>query len=314
MYKNVLCVTALAGMLFSCSMEDEITPSIEKSNLSTRSIESLGYSVIDGCLHFDNMEAYSSYSEQLNALSDEELTNWSKRQGYNSLFESYANLDSSLVIEDSSVDEKRMSSRIDATLFNADGFLCIADTVYKVLDEYVYKINKDELSLLEDIRQNPDNYKNIRYKHTKYMQNNISTLSSVSDGERSYMIQVNSKRREYVKFFVSKSMKANGLLVINIKMQGQAQKKGPLGRWKLPFDDELVWGQIVCDGAQINGKNPFPGVTSNKGTNVKTISAPELPLTASNLIDVIKVHVIFNFCKNTVKGDESYTHEYVLQN
>lgn len=50
---------------------------------------------------------------------------------------------------------------------------------------------------------------------------------------------------------------------------------------------------------------------SERKTNIQTITVPDIPLTAANLINQLKVHVNWRFCKNAVKGDEVYSYEYV---
>ena len=60
-----------------------------------------------------------------------------------------------------------MSSEVEATLFNQNGLLVIADTIYKVIDEYVYKVNIADVDLLDDIISNRFlNYYDYRVKFT----------------------------------------------------------------------------------------------------------------------------------------------------
>ena len=54
-----------------------------------------------------------------------------------------------------------------------------------------------------------------------------------------------------------------------------------------------------------------PGAMSERKTNIQTITVPDIPLTAANLINQLRVHVNWRFCKNAVKGDEVYSYEYV---
>ena len=300
--------------LFSCTESEDIIHVDELSTLQTRSVLDSPISVIDSCLHIKDMDSYEALTNTLNNKTEDELIDWSKDKHYTSLLESYTNLKELSIIDENKIDtieQNRLSSEVEATLFNQNGLLVVADTIYKVIDEYVYKVNIADVDLLDDIISNPDEYQSIRYKHTEKLVCVSETYSSVSDGERSLMIDVSSKRREYVKFFVSTSTKANGVKYVKLKMQGQAQKKGPLRRWKLPFDDELVWGQIHCDGILVNDNMSHPGAMSERKTNIQTITVPDIPLTAANLINQLKVHVNWRFCKNAVKGDEVYSYEYV---
>lgn len=299
--------------LFSCSESEDLIHVDELSTLQTRSVLDSSISVIDSCLHIKDMESYVALTNTLNNKTENELIDWSKGEHYTSLLESYKNLRELSIIDENkinSIERNQLSSEVEATLFNKDGLLVVADTIYKVMDEYVYKVNIKEADMLDDIVVNPDIYQSIRYKHTEQLVCASTTYSSVSGGDRSYVIDVTSKRREFVKFDVSKSDAINGVRFVNLKMQGQAQKKGLLGRWQLPFGDELVWGQIHCDGILINDKVSLSGGLSERVTGVETVTL-NIPLTAANQVSQLRVHVNWNFCKNTIKGDESYSYEYV---
>lgn len=309
MKKLFLGICALA--LFSCQNEDVFVPE-DVTPLQTKSMSMQDeFSVVDGCLVFDNMDVYNFVYQSLKDKTKDELLEWSKNNNYVSLLESYqAEEEDDTTEENQVVKTNQMSDNIEASFFNSEGLLYVADTIYKVIDENVYKLHINDSELLSDLVENPDKYKNNSYKHTEYLVLKDKTRSSVEDGERSYMIDVDSKRREYVKFFVSKSTDVSGMMMLNLKMQGQAQKKGPLGRWKLPFDDEMVWGQIFLDGVLISNsvaKGPF---SSQKVLNQKEVSM-QIPLTAANQVSALKVKMTWKFCKNTIKGDEVYEHEYL---
>lgn len=304
-------------ILTSCSKDvDNLNIDAGKDNkLVAANTIGQDFNVVDGCLHFDNMEVYNNLSESLNGKNEEELLAWSKTNGYTSLLDSYKKMNASLINENIEYNEDEelleMSNRIDATLFNDEGILYVGDTIYKVIDDYVYIINDANPDKIAEIVNSSDRSQYPRFKHTEYLFSSSATKAEVSKGERSLIIDVSSKRREFVRFYVSTSTNVNGILFVNIRMVGQAQKKGLW--WGRPFDDEMNWGQIVCDGILLNDQ-PF----GSRIVGTKTFGETEawinpIPLTASNVVRNLRVHVTFNFCKAPVAGDESYPYEYFLR-
>lgn len=262
----------------------------------------------NGCLNFKDKAAYINVLTTLNEKSKTELIAWSTNNGFNSLLASYE-YSNSLEDSENSVSLYEMADEAAATLFNDDGLLVINDTIYKVVNEYVYIIPGKDFDSLQDMEKIIHSPASMKYQHTQYLQPAVLTRSSVSGGERSLIIKVSKKRREYAEFDVSKSYsKITGMAFANIKLKGRAQKKHMW--WGLPFDDELVWGQVNCDGVLINERVAKPGAVSPLVRNQKETSV-SIPLTADNVINSLKVHVIFTFCKNQVKGDETYVNEYI---
>lgn len=210
-----------------------------------------------------------------------------------------------------------MASAADASLFNKNGLLIINDTIYKVIKEYVYCVPNKDWEMLKDVESSPETYTSIRYQHTQRLQPVQLTRTSATAGERSFLIQVSKKRREHVKFNVSLSVHGIAPATINIEMVGRAQKKKLW--WGQTFNDEMVWGQIHCHGAVVENipgviAATIPASSSEIIRNQKKVSLTTPPLGPSNYVRHVKTTITFNFCKNTVKGDESYTHEYGMTN
>ncbi|MFV0272913.1 MAG: hypothetical protein ACK5HZ_14815 [Macellibacteroides fermentans] len=299
LFKVVLSILLIPT--FSCTNNLPEVNFAETNNakVDTRSAISSEFFVANGYLHFNNQCSYEKVFKEIFSLDKESLLSWSAKNNFTSLLSYYEKNDS--------IDQYRVADIVSATLFNEEGLLSIGDSLYQVVNDYVYIIKENNYRVVNAIKENPENFKSSRFKHTEYLVPFQGT-KSVSDGSRSYVIQVNRKRREYANFEVSKSINAIGLAIVNIKLIGRAQKKGLW--WGTSFNDEMDWGQIVCNGMLINDKVPVKGVIGPKVTNSVSTSI-SIPLTADNIITNLRVNVTFNFCKNVIKGDESYSHIYV---
>lgn len=306
---NLFKVLSIVFCAFFVSCSDILDEKDTQGRLyQTRAFFAQDFVLENGCLNFKDKVSYMNVLTTLNGKSKTELITWSTNNGFNSLLASYECYNSG-EDDEKSTSVYEMADEAAATLFNENGLLVINDTIYKVINEYVYIIPGKDFDFLQDIDKINNSPASMKYQHTQYLQPVVLTRSSVSGGERSFMIQVSKKRREYAEFDVSKSYsKITGMAFANIKLKGRAQKKKMW--WKLPFDDELVWGQVNCDGILINDRVAKPGAVSPLVRNQKETSV-SIPLTADNVINSLKVHVIFTFCKNQVKGDETYVHEYI---
>lgn len=130
--------------MFSCTESEDIIHVDELSTLQTRSVLDSPISVIDSCLHIKDMDSYEVLTNTLNNKTEDELINWSESKHYTSLLESYKNLKELSIIDENkieTIEQNQLSSEVEAALFNQNGLLVIADTIYKVIDEYVYKVN-----------------------------------------------------------------------------------------------------------------------------------------------------------------------------
>ena len=270
------------------------------------------------------MNAYQQVLLSLKEKSEDELLEWSKSYGYTSLLESYKQKENSLRngVDNIELTENdiEMASISEASLHNKDGILFINDTIYKVVKDYMYVYNSKDIYSLVELNENPEKYPHTKYKHTYQLFSDIQTRG-VASGDRSYVINVAKKRREFVKFDVNLSVeKKTPLCFLNVKMTGQAQKKGPLGRWQLAFKDEIRWGQCICQEVYINDKKSTIALIGKKETDKETISLPPLLIgTVSSdpnipsVVDQVRTVCTFNFCKNEVKGDETYTYTYNMR-
>ena len=325
--KKAFLGVALSIALFSCTNENDIlTSSLEESNLlQTRSNIQTDFSVVNGCVHFANMEAYQKILFSLKELSEDELLEWSRNNGYTSLFSTYKqkkdelNLLAATDSDNLELEEEinqELASISEATLHNENGIMFINDTIYKVVKDYMYVYKSQDVYSLIELNDNPEKFPHTKYKHTYILSPEIQTRG-VSDGDRSYVINVTEKRREFVKFGVSLSVEKS-VCFLNVKMTGQAQKKGPLGRWKLAFKDEIRWGQCICNEVYINDKRSSIAMVGQKEMNKETIALPPMPLgtvstSMPSVVDHVKAVCTFKFCKNEVKGDEIYSYSYNMR-
>lgn len=320
--KNCFFKAATLGvvtLLAACTSEmDNLGTNQDGVLPITRSAEGPSYVVEDGCINFNSGEAYAQTLTALSGKTDEELIAWSDKQGIYSLLKSYQQENSVEVKSEESeemedTENYEMASAADASLFNKNGLLIINDTIYKVIKEYVYCVPNRDWEMLKDVESAPETYTSIRYQHTQRLQPVSLTRTSVEAGERSHLIQVTSKRREHVKFNVSLSVNGVGLIFLNMEMVGRAQKKKLW--WGQTFNDEMVWGQINCHGIIVENLpgvigNTFPAGSSPVVRNQKKVNLISPSLGPANYVRHVRATINFSFCKNVVKGDQSYTHEY----
>lgn len=81
------------------------------------------------------MDSYEVLTNTLNNKTEDELINWSESKHYTSLLESYKNLKELSIIDENkieTIEQNQLSSEVEAALFNQNGLLVIADTIYKV--------------------------------------------------------------------------------------------------------------------------------------------------------------------------------------
>ncbi len=310
---NLYAFSLLAGALLACSEDADMVATTELNNaqLLTKSVvEEMPYSVIDGCLHVDNMEAYRTLSNSLMGKTEEELLAWSQEKGIESLLSKRLHTSS----EEKSIDgaNNETSGAWELAMHNANGIMFINDTIYKIVNNKMNVYQAENVTSLEELSANAESFPHTQYNRIEDLRPG-SLTKGVGSGDRSYVIEVSKKRREYVSFDV-KGVTDKGYFVVNVKMTGKAQKKGPLGRWQLSFDDEMNWGQCFCDGVYINGNlKEGTQIASMKVTNkVSTQIVIPIGINTAALGQVF-ANCRFTFCKNTIKGDETYAHSYEVR-
>lgn len=319
-----ISVALFSVLLISCSSDsdlDNLTPVQALDNVQTKTVSTPEFIVENGYFNFASMESFNTLVEELTNKSEDELVSWSKTYGVNSLLQSYKNIDAnSILLQDSEeeTDEctipNRMANNVFASLYNSNGLLVINDTIFKVIDEYVYSLASTDKSAFNQLLNEPSNYQSIpganRFKHTQRMELATSTRS-VSGGDRSYVIDVSGSRREYANFEVSQSAGPNGFLLLDISLVGRAQKKHLW--WGSAFDDEFVIACFECKGGKTDGYLEFDGFKSAVLRGVTRVSASK-SIGLGHLIHNISTTVTFSFTKNVKKPDETYTNEYYIKN
>lgn len=319
-----ISVALFSVLLISCSSDsdlDNLTSVQTLDNAQTKVVSTQEFVVENGCFNFSSMESFNTLVEELSNKSEDELLNWSSLFGINSLLQSYKNFDTSCILLQDSEEEaeesvipNRMANKVFASLYNNNGLLIINDTIFKVIDEYVYSVAYADKSKLDHLVNDPSKYISLsgvsRFKHTQRMEL-ASSVRSVSGGDRSYVIDVSGSRREYANFEVSQSAGPNGFLLLDISLVGRAQKKKLW--WGRAFDDEFVIAAFTCLGGKTNGLTQFDGFQSAVVRNVTRVSASK-SIGIGNSIHNITTTVRFNFTKNVKAPNESYENEYYIKN
>lgn len=200
--------------------------------------------VQNGILNFPDYDSYHNTFKTLHMMNKDELLNWNKNLHYTSMLQSDANSINYVELknDNNSLEEKDVNNEsvldpIRKALYSDKGLLCIQDTIYKVLGEYIYKVPVASESLLSDIEMNPEQFKDIRFKHTINMKSIPTSQgkNAIDDGygeaieqgkgeARSPLIYVQSNRREHVKF-IAQIQVDNHWYFLKFGMVGRAQKK-----------------------------------------------------------------------------------------
>ena len=313
--KKLILNSVLACLFFSCSEDaDVVTNELnESAALATKSVVENTYMVIDGCLHVNSMVAYEELSNSLMGMSEKELISWSLKQGFESLLAMYKQKSLSLDTESLEIDNYKIVGAWELALHNAAGNMVVGDSIYKIVDDSMYVYKTEDVASMEDLNVNIESYAHSKYKRVEDI-DPISITKGVASGDRSYVINVTSKRREYVDFSIKGVVDKNNMFIVDIKMTGKAQKKGPLGRWQLAFDDEVQWGQCFCDGIYINDKFKEGTQMASRRIVDETSVGLLIPVGFNTAaLGRIVVNCRFEFCKNAIKGDEVYTHSYEVR-
>jgi hypothetical protein len=331
MNKNVILMAAfitLFSLLFSCGQEmfeqnaeKEISIVNETLGVQTYSQGNVpNFEIVNGHLKF---ESESDYIAVYNSLSDKnkrELIAWSETNSYTSLLSWYRNVDSiaySTFVPDHDYEpgedfidkSERISDPQLATLFNNDGIVLVGDTIFKLRGKYIYKILNGDSANAEEI----DNATDIAsLEYIPHFQHTIKLQSRLRNENRSNVISVTSKRREFVEFHHEISEIALGVIRFRAWMSGQAQTKTLF--WWPNFDDEIVSGTITNDVFGIvrpttgNSVNYIPiCYNSRSGYDVVNIEVTPFDYT---ILSAYRFTVTFKFVKNTKKGEEVYTRDY----
>lgn len=329
-------LSALFLSFIACNKE-EVVQNVEISSPQTRTLPTILqdpaqilFEVVDGYLKFQTVDDYLSTYTSLDGKSKHELLAWSEENGYFSMLKQYREEDSIACAAfvpdhdfepgDKLVDDSERVLDIQlATLFNNEGMVFIGDTIYKLHGKYVYRVLETDYATLEEI-DNATDVESLDYipHHQHTMRLDIPPMPPLAlDGpmrvnytSRSTIINVSSKRREFVDF--TGQITAVTPLQNRFKayMTGQAQTKS-LGIWWPNFDDEIVSGSVRNDvytrGAYNNGEALLTLVawTLSSGTNVETIEVAPYYCYGN-----FRFIVTYTFVKHASRGQESYTKTY----
>lgn len=250
----LLSTGLLITLLSSCEKAELESNAYLQNTLTIETKANEDVHVINGILNFPNYESYSKTFSALHKLSPDELLNWNKQLSFSSMYSNemkkrnYIEVNDEEKIEnDGELDEIRKS------LYSDKGLLIIGDTIYKVKGEYIYKVPTSSESILSEIDETPEKFKDIRFRHTIQMTASISETHNTprivyedaviqGGGEaRTPLFKVNSKRREHIKF-IAEIQVDNKWCYLKFGLRGRAQKK-KIGIWGNTFNDEMVFGE-----------------------------------------------------------------------
>lgn len=331
--KNLLSFCILSLLLFTgCNNDDTFI--VDKPNqLVTRSAESM--TVENGIFVFSDYDSYYNVFKELYQLNKEELIQWDERMDYKSLLTKDINTKNYVenVDNEEELEELEKEGELDdvrKALYSDKGLLIIEDTLYKVIDDYIYKIPRNSQISLLDVESTPENYSDIRFKHTISLKTvpspslyNIMDTRYVqavdrSDTEaRSMLVKVSKKRREHVKFKAT-VYNDGKLLYLKIVMIGRAQKK-KLGIWGNTFNDEIVWGEgrayFEPIGVDDSNPNRDPDIIISRVENSKEIFNRQPHPMGPISIPFIsrKVSAFFDFYKNDVSKEQYIRVDFTLK-
>ena len=233
----LLSTGLLITLLSSCEKAELESNAYLQNTLTIETKANEDVHVINGILNFPNYESYSKTFSALHKLSPDELLNWNKQLSFSSMYSNemkkrnYIEVNDEEKIEnDGELDEIRKS------LYSDKGLLIIGDTIYKVKGEYIYKVPTSSESILSEIDETPEKFKDIRFRHTIQMTASISETHNTprivyedaviqGGGEaRTPLFKVNSKRREHIKF-IAEIQVDNKWCYLKFGLRGRAQKK-----------------------------------------------------------------------------------------
>ena len=322
--KKKLSIWGLSLLLFTGCSNEDVTIENMPGQLKTRSAEVM--TIENDILVFPDYDSYFDVFKELYQLNSDELIQWNESLGYKSLLTKDFNTKNSVEVIDDSEEELEEKGGLDdvrKTLYSDKGLLIIGDTLYKVIDDYIYQIPENSQITLSDVESNPEKYQDIRFKHTvRFNVVPSTTMASTkdinyddavhqgNDESRSVLVKVSSKRREHVKFEFSLS-RDNRYAYLNMYMTGRAQEK-KIGIWGNTFDDEMLWGTgyaqvIINDGGQM------PNIFIPRFENVKKASNPALyPLTALDYFHSCQITAYYDFYKNDTAKDQHYKASFSL--
>ena len=298
----------------SCSndLEGMSDEHLQNTSSKEQSLTKADFKVENGYLNFKSSESYYKTIDLLNSKTKEEILTWCNQYDFNSLLQSYDEKELlSIEDEESCKKDFKIENHSVAALFNNADIMMINDTVYTVIDEYIYVIKSGDPTVLDELKKAPENYNSLssvsRYQHTRYL-DPVQNSKGVSDGTRSHMIEIGSKRREYADFKVYASEHSNGNLYLKYRLEGRAQKKK--WWWGTPFTDELVWGEAICNYTVINDTYVPRDSTTTKVVGQKMTPTKEFYIHKTLFVNMLKANITFNFNKNNSVGKQSYTNDY----
>lgn len=321
--KNLLLGCGLSLLMFvGCSNEDVVTDNVP-NQLITRSAESMR--IENGTLVFPDYDSYYNVLNELHQLNSEDLLQWNERMDYKSMLTKDYNSKNFIEVIDNEEEELEKESELDdvrKTLYSDKGLLIIGDTLYKVIDDYIYQIPMNSQISLSDVESAPENYQNIRFKHTINLKmipskSTYSTRSSYveavrqgNDESRSHLVEVSSKRREHVKFIAGLSVD-NHWIFLNVGMRGRAQKK-TIGIWGNTFNDEMAWGQGI-GYVTINNGIAKPNIIIPRVENAKeSFNNVLYPLAPVGQLLSCQITANYDFYKNDVAKEQHYVASFSL--
>lgn len=329
MKKNLFSIFGVSLLLLaSCSNEDVVTENMPEQ-LKTRAVAEV-MNVENGVLSFPNYDSYYAVFSDLYSLSVEELVQWNERIGYKSLLTKEISSANLVEVTEESEEESEDKVELDdvrKALYSDKGLLAIGDTLYKVQDEYIYRIPKNSPITLSDVESDPEKYQDIRFKHTVRLKavpaisaafgaetlavdDYVDAVRQSNDESRSHLVNVTSKRREHVKFEFSLS--DDGMWIyLHMTMTGRAQKK-KIGIWGNTFDDEMLWGsgyaQVVLNDGVV-----MPNIGIPRFENVKKATEPAIyTLAPTGQLKSCIITAYYDFCKNDVAMGQRYKASFSL--
>jgi hypothetical protein len=132
------------------------------------------------------------------------------------------------------------------------------------------------------------------------------------NADRSGVIGINSRRREFVEFYGKATRIGEFQLIVKTYMIGKAQKKTMF--WWPPFDDNIVSGTVSLDaGEAIYGDQKF-AIRPSSVTAYNRVRIDNIPFLIQFFPNppMIKIQVTYKFVKNSARAEQSYTNIYNL--
>lgn len=215
----------------------------------------LGYSIEEGFFRFRSINDYVKLYQKLSFMTEENLKNWNLSLGFRTLetmynenyIESYNKVFDENGEEDYVFNTERLNPVL-ASIFNENGIMVVADTIWKIKDEHLFLVLNGDFSVIKKIDQGEKLDNNVvKRKHTISIEPQFESghdeMNKVNTSDRTLVFYTSSTTREFVRF---EAYESAGVLFF--ELNGRMQTRKFLTGWISSSYSPLVYGRINVVG------------------------------------------------------------------